>query len=82
MTIEQNIHQFYSLFRLTPIGPVALVLALKNDFAAQAFVESDCCVFIWYTLSMFQHIFVLHASVFVAQGQRESHFYISMKYDF
>ena len=30
------LHEFYMIFRLTSIGPFALVLALKSDFAAQA----------------------------------------------
>ena len=67
---------------LTPIGPFAIVFARKNDFAAQAYAESDFGIFIMYTISMFDNIFVFHTSVFVAQGPSESDVCISMKYDF
>ena len=67
---------------LTQIGSFALALALKSDFAAQAYVENDLGIFIRYTISMLDDIFVFDANVFVAQGHRERDFSISMKYDF
>ena len=33
-------------FHLTPVIMFALVLTLKNDFAAQTYVGSDFCIFI------------------------------------
>ena len=74
---------FYKHSWFTPIGPFALVLALKSDFAAQPYVENDVGIFIRYAISMFDtSSFVVHASVFIAQGASESDAGISMKYDF
>ena len=60
----------------TPIGNVALALALKSDFAAQPQVESDLCIFIKYTISMCDNIFVFRTSAFAAQEQGEIDFSI------
>ena len=39
-----------------------------NVFAAQAYVESDFCIFIRYVISMLDSIFVFQAGVFAAQA--------------
>ena len=46
----------------------ALLLALKSDFAAQAYVESGLGIFLGYVISMLDSIFVFQASDFAAQA--------------
>ena len=76
------LHFVFEYFRLTPIGPFALVLAPKSDPAALKEVEIDLGIFIRYAISRFDTLFVFHASVCAAQTPSESNSGVSMTYDF
>ena len=53
---------------------------IENDFAAQAYGESDLCISTRYAISMLDDIFVFRPSVFTAQAWGESEFCISRRY--